>query len=421
MKPAVQIEGLSKRYVLGTQSPGGYRTLRETIMSKAAAWRSPRPAAGAAPKEFWALKDVCLDIRPGEVVGLIGRNGAGKSTLLKVLSRITEPTSGRAVVRGRMGSLLEVGTGFHQELTGRENIYLNGSILGMTRREINRKFDEIVAFAEIDQFLDTPVKRYSSGMYVRLAFAVAAHLDLDTLLVDEVLAVGDAEFQKKCMAKMGKVAEGGRTIIFVSHNLGQIHRLCSRAIHLRRGQVVADGPVDDVIPAYLRDNQSQGGRWERPKNAPPPAKQVVLTRAEVIGASGAVTGSVPAGEPFRIVVEYDVLRATPNFDVWLFLRNHEGLPVLSTMDCDSAGWPDKVRPAGRYRSVCTVPRNLLSPTTYAVSFLAQIINQETLDAQHDALSFDVTEAGCIRTKRNDRRAGVVSPIFDWKIESIERG
>ena len=258
----------------------GYRTLQAIIDTARAPWSRLRRAACRAtasvasepPDAIWALKDVSLDIRPGEVVGLIGRNGAGKSTLLKVLSRITEPSAGRVEMRGRVGSLLEVGTGFHNELSGRENVYLNGSILGMSRKEIDRKFDEIVAFAEIDRFLDTPVKRYSSGMYVRLAFAVAAQLDLEILLVDEVLAVGDLDFQKKCLQKMGSIAEGGRTVIFVSHNLGLIHRLCGRAVLLRQGQVECDGPSNEVIQSYLNDNLSHEGQWERPANLSPGKK-----------------------------------------------------------------------------------------------------------------------------------------------------
>jgi lipopolysaccharide transport system ATP-binding protein len=425
MKPAIQVERLSKQYRLGSGGPAGYRTLRESIMagvraplsrlrrSRAARSRESTPAED----EFWALKDVSFEIETGEVVGLIGRNGAGKSTALKVLSRIVEPTSGRAVIRGRVGSLLEVGTGFHNELTGRENIYLNGSILGMTRREITRKFDEIVAFAEMDRFLDTPVKRYSSGMYVRLAFAVAAHLDLDILLVDEVLAVGDLDFQKKCMAKMGTIARGGRTVIFVSHNLGLIHRLCDRAVLLRLGQVHSDGPAADVIQTYLRDNQSHAGRWERPADHPA-TREVILCRAEIIGPDGNIGGVVDCEDAFRIAIEYEVTRPTPNFEIGLALRNPEGITVLVSLDSDTAEWLDRTRPPGRYRSVCTVPSHLLAPATYTLTFAAHVINQQTFDTQHDALTFEVTEAGCIRTKRNDRRAGVITPVFDWKISKV---
>lgn len=418
MKPAIQVEGLSKVYRLGSHRGAGYRTLREAIVS---GLRFPRHRA-AAPTDvdsFWALKDVSFDIQPGEVVGLIGRNGAGKSTALKVLSRITEPTAGRVVIRGRVGSLLEVGTGFHNELTGRENIYLNGSILGMSRREIARKFDEIVAFAEMEQFLDTPVKRYSSGMYVRLAFAVAAHLDLETLLVDEVLAVGDLDFQKKCMARMGTIAEGGRTVVFVSHNLGLIHRLCGRVILLRHGRVHRDGPAADVIQDYLRDNVSHNGTWDRQAD-PPGAKEVVLRRAEVLGPAGLATGLVKCDDGFRVAIEYDVARPTPNFEVGLSLRNSEGVTVVVSLDSDTGDWPDRIRPAGRYRSICTVPAHLLAPGTYFLTFAAHVINQQTYDFQHDAVAFEVAETGCIRAKRNDRRAGVVTPVFDWTIEKADQ-
>jgi homopolymeric O-antigen transport system ATP-binding protein len=256
MKPAIRVENLSKQYRIGTKSRGAYHNLTESIVDGASAvWcgLTGRARGGDGADEFWALKDVSFEVQPGEVVGIIGRNGAGKSTLLKILSRIAEPTSGRAVVRGRMGSLLEVGTGFHPELTGRENIYLNGSIMGMSRPEIDRKFDEIVAFSEIEQFLDTPVKRYSSGMYVRLAFAVAAHLDLEILLVDEVLAVGDIAFQKKCLGKMQEVAGNGRTVLFVSHNIGLINSLCDMAVYLSGGKVKAMGLARSIVTEYLAE------------------------------------------------------------------------------------------------------------------------------------------------------------------------
>ena len=248
MDTAIAVDKVSKRYEIGVERAKRYRTLRESItdgfVSQWKRFRAPaQPLVSASPASgiYWALKDVSFEIQPGEVVGIIGRNGAGKSTLLKILSRITEPTSGRAAIRGRIGSLLEVGTGFHPELTGRENIYLNGSILGMSRREIDRKFDEIVAFAEVEQFLDTPVKRYSSGMYVRLAFAVAAHLEPEILLVDEVLAVGDAQFQKKCLGKMDDIAKGGRTVLFVSHQMSAVQRLCKQCLLLEKGRLKSFG------------------------------------------------------------------------------------------------------------------------------------------------------------------------------------
>src|SRR5437763_16103246 len=250
MPPAIRVSNLSKLYHLGVRSPGGYRTLRESLM---AAVTAPfRRREDAARNDLWALKDVSFEVNRGEVVGIIGRNGAGKSTLLKILSRITEPTEGEVEIAGRVGSLLEVGTGFHPELTGRENVYLNGAILGMKRSEIDRRFDEIVAFSEIERFLETPVKHYSSGMYTRLAFAVAAHLNPEILIVDEVLAVGDAAFQKKCLGKMGDVAGQGRTVLFVSHNMQAVRQLCSRAMWLHAGSVAADGPAAEVTEKYLQ-------------------------------------------------------------------------------------------------------------------------------------------------------------------------
>ncbi len=269
----IRAEGLGKKYVIGHAAEReGYVALRDVLARGARnLWRKTAgmargraPVAGDRHEEFWALKDVSFEIRRGEVTGIIGRNGAGKSTLLKILSRITEPTEGQVTITGRVASLLEVGTGFHPELTGRENIYLNGAILGMTRAEIRRKFDEIVAFAEIEKFLDTPVKRYSSGMYVRLAFAVAAHLEPEILVVDEVLAVGDAEFQRKCLGKMSEVAGGGRTVLFVSHNMQAVTALCRRAIILRRSAKTFDGGVHEAIRNYLATERHTGGQhWKR--------------------------------------------------------------------------------------------------------------------------------------------------------------
>jgi lipopolysaccharide transport system ATP-binding protein len=423
MPPAIRVENISKKFRLGARRIGGYRTLRETIVDAARAplskfrrrVRTPgeRPTAEDA-NSLSALRDVSLEVQPGEVVGLIGRNGAGKSTLLKILSRITEPTAGRVELRGRVGSLLEVGTGFHNELTGRENIYLNGGILGMGRREVARKFDEIIAFAEMERFLDTPVKHYSSGMYVRLAFAVAAHLDLEILLVDEVLAVGDLEFQKKCLQRMGSISEGGRTVIFVSHNLGIIHRLCDRVVLLRQGQVHCDGPTADVIQAYLNENLSREGHWERPRDLNS-GRDVCLRRVQVLGNDGRVTGVVNCEDEFRIAIDYEVLQTSPNFEVALGIRNSEGVNIVVSLDSDTGKWPDRIRPTGTYRSVCRIPAHLLAPGTYFLTFSAHIINQQTYEIQHDALAFEVSDTGCIRAKRNDRRGGVIMPIFDWEI------
>src|SRR5437870_8496484 len=278
MSPVIAVENLSKKYIISHQKRERYRymALRDVLANGAKRFTDKLIHPFAAPKndptheEFWALKDINFDIMQGDRVGIIGRNGAGKTTLLKILSRITEPTSGKVSIKGRVASLLEVGTGFHPELTGRENIFLNGAILGMSKMEIKKKFDEIVAFAEVEKFLDTPVKRYSSGMYVRLAFAVAAHMEPEILIMDEVLAVGDAQFQKKCLGKMGEVAGGGRTVLFVSHNLAAIAELCERALMLAGGDLIADGSVAPVVARYLKEAQgsSEAKHCTDPQTAP---------------------------------------------------------------------------------------------------------------------------------------------------------
>ena len=300
---AVRVEGLGKEYRLGAQ-PERYSTLRDRLNKLPSALFKALRGRGERSEQnppFWALKDVSFEVRPGEVVGIIGRNGAGKSTLLKILSRITEPTEGEVDIKGRVGSLLEVGTGFHPELTGRENVYLNGAILGMRRAEIARKFDDIVGFAEVEKFIDTPVKHYSSGMYMRLAFAVAAHLEPEILVVDEVLAVGDAEFQKKCLGKMSDVAKGGRTVIFVSHNMGAVQTLCTRAVLLRAGQMVQDGPVGRVLTAYLADKSAELAR--RGKSSQPLDDGLTLERFVVTPAEP--TCDDPISIEFEITSELD--------------------------------------------------------------------------------------------------------------------
>jgi lipopolysaccharide transport system ATP-binding protein len=425
MKPAIRVHNLSKRYRLGARHSGGYRTLRESLTDacaapfrrlRQAATGGPRGEAAPAAPDLWALKDVSFEVRPGAALGIIGRNGAGKSTLLKVLSRIVEPTAGRVELRGRLGSLLEVGTGFHPELTGRENIFLNGAILGMTRREIVRQFDAIVAFAEMDRFLDTPVKRYSSGMYVRLAFAVAAHLDLEILLVDEVLAVGDVDFQKKCLQQIGSIAGGGRTVLFVSHNLGLVHRLCDQTLLLRQGQIQQVGPTAEVIQTYLSEGLRHEGSWVRAATELP-EREVWLVGARILGQYGQPTGLVNCEDPFHIAIDYEVGKPLPNFEVGIQLRNAQGVTVVTSLDSDTASWPGRTRPPGRYRSTCAVPAHLLAPGTYFLSFAAHIINQVTFELQHEALAFEIAETGCIRTKRNDRREGVIMPVLDWQIEA----
>ncbi len=335
----IQVENVGKRYVLGTGGdPARYQTMRESLMSglrAPARWLrrslngAHAAAASPADNEFWALHDVSFKVQRGDVVGIIGRNGAGKSTLLKVLSRITEPTRGRVAIRGRVASLLEVGTGFHPELTGRENIYLNGAILGMTRVEIKAKFDEIVAFSEVERFLDTPVKRYSSGMYVRLAFAVAAHLEPEILIVDEVLAVGDANFQKKCLSKMQDVGQGGRTVLFVSHSMPAITRLCTRAILLNEGRVLSDGPTAQVVSAYLGSGLNGAATREWPDPAKAPGNHVARLRAvRVLTGDSALTDAVDIRLEIRIILDFDVLQGGPRTDTkFSFFQRGGGVRV----------------------------------------------------------------------------------------------
>lgn len=304
MSKAIEIENLSKKFQLGAIGTQNLRHWLQGLMSK-----DPR-----SREEFWALQDISFDVKPGEVIGLIGRNGAGKSTLLKIISRISEPSSGKITLNGRVSSLLEVGTGFHPELTGRENIFLNGSILGMTRKEIKSKFDEIVDFSGVEKFIDTPVKRYSSGMYVRLAFSVAAHLEPEILLVDEVLAVGDHEFQKKCLGKMGDISTSGRTIIFVSHNMGAVAELCSRAILFEQGKLMADGTVDETIAAYIQGaGTSDGQPFE-----PTPNDEAWFTELSLSRGSDFVQ-TLDLNHEFTLTIAFEVLKPTDDLDVAVIL------------------------------------------------------------------------------------------------------
>jgi lipopolysaccharide transport system ATP-binding protein len=339
-KPIISVENLSKRYLVGHQSAQRerYTALRDVIAREARNFarktvdlvRGKQIVQGDEIEEFWALKNVSFEVRQGEVVGIIGRNGAGKSTLLKVLSRITEPTEGRILLRGRVASLLEVGTGFHPELTGRENIFLNGAILGMTRSEIRRKFDEIVAFAEVERFLDTPVKRYSSGMYVRLAFAVAAHLEPEILVVDEVLAVGDVEFQKKCLGKISEVADGGRTVLFVSHNLSAISRLCPRSILLMSGTIVDDAKTSEVVDTYLRRRRST----ERDASVSSTKVQEGLLLERMCLAVSPIRSGGPA--EFKIVFRADVEGQIRECAVLIYSANGVRVAIIDIREFGAA-------------------------------------------------------------------------------------
>jgi homopolymeric O-antigen transport system ATP-binding protein len=378
---AISAHRLGKQYELGLMRYG-YHTLREGIVRTFRRPNAPRPDAHV----LWALRDVSVDVRQGEVVGIIGHNGAGKSTFLKILSRITEPTEGYVDLRGRVGSLLEVGTGFHPELTGRENVYLNGSIIGMSRAEIRRRFDEIVAFAEIDRFLDTPVKRYSSGMSVRLAFAVAAHLEPEILLVDEVLAVGDAAFQRKSLGKMGEVANEGRTVLFVSHNLAIIRALCPRAVLLDHGGVVADGPVGGVLGTYLRalERSASTDLVERTDRNPRGWQQTKVAAVEVHTPEVGEAGIAISGAPATITVR--LTEGLPGIECRLTLVNSLAQPIATLSSEEVA--PGDVRESSGRTIECCIDSLSLVPGRYRIDVLIRA-QREIQDGLEAAAFFDV--------------------------------
>jgi len=418
---AIRLEAVGKQYRIGRVRPGYYslrETLADSVMRPVRALRERRnghQAVDAGEDVIWALRDVSFDVRQGEVIGLIGRNGGGKSTLLKILARITAPTTGRAGVRGRVGSLLEVGTGFHPDLSGRDNVFLAGAVLGMRRAEIARKFDQIVEFAGVEQFIETPVKRYSSGMYLRLAFAVAAHLEPEILLVDEVLAVGDAEFQRRCLGKLQSVGNLGRTVLFVSHNMAAVLRLCPRAVYLDHGRVVADGPAADVVGAYLDAGLEVGGerRWPEPRKAP--GDDVVRLRAvRVVGPDGQPTTSVDIQQPFTIEIEYWNLKDREPLVATAVIRDAHGQDLFSSRDNLEPQWGNRPRPAGLYRSVCTIPGNFLNSGRITVD---AAVSHRDLTVWHvweqSAIAFDVVDTGGVRGDYQGPWAGAIRPYLHW--------
>jgi lipopolysaccharide transport system ATP-binding protein len=421
MNRIISVKGVGKQYEIGGPS-AAYSTFRETVVDLA---RKPfRAFRGKANPKVWAIKDLSFDVGPGELVGIIGRNGAGKSTLLKVLSRVTEPTLGRIELYGRVGSLLEVGTGFHPELTGRENVFLNGSILGMNRYEIASKFDEIVAFGEIGQFIDTPVKRYSSGMYVRLAFAVAAHLEPEILIIDEVLAVGDAQFQKKCLDKMRDVSQQGRTVLFVSHNMHAVTRLCERAILLENGQMIADGVVHQVVSKYLQSGLGTTAVREWLDHEKAPGNEITKLRSvRVRTEDGRVSDAIDIRRPVAIEMEFDVITAghvlVPNFHFY----NDEGACAFVASDHDPA-WRRKPRPAGHYCSTAWIPGNLLAEGTMIVGAAVSTMDPvQTHFFEQDAVAFQVIDSMDGDSARGDYGGpvpGVVRPLLRWTTELVER-
>jgi len=425
---AIRAENLSKQYTIGHAN-----SRHDTIGEVVAAFgnrlsaklrrlipdtRHLTPVPGTrhltpglpSTETFLALNDVSFDVRRGEVMGIIGRNGAGKSTLLKILSRITEPTSGRAELNGRVGSLLEVGTGFHGDLTGRENIFLSGAILGMRREEIRRKFDDIVAFAEVERFIDTPVKFYSSGMYVRLAFAVAAHLEPEILIVDEVLAVGDIEFQKKCLGKMGDVAKQARTVVFVSHNMGAISKLCSRAIWLERGQVVAEGMTPEVVARYQAQFFMGKNVWQRPHDnlARGP---VAFLKVAMTNQTGQAAELFSGNEEIVVEVEYEV-REPVSTHIGIGINTSEGVLLFYSTDCDQAEVRCRARPVGVHQATCTIPGGLMAPGSYSVFISAQWPHRQVYETLESTVTFEVSKDGTLAAIEG--RGGLIMPKLRWE-------
>lgn len=420
----VHAEKLSKRYRLGQFI--GYKTLRESLSNIATApLRRFRPAGTAEPEGqgkdsgyIWALKDVSFEVKQGEAIGIIGRNGAGKTTLLKILTRITTPTEGFAEIRGRVGSLLEVGTGFHPELTGEENIYLYGSILGMKRAEVARKFDEIVSFAGVEKFIDTPLKRYSSGMQVRLAFAVAAHLEPEILLVDEVLAVGDAVFQKKCLGKMGDVTIGGRTVLFVSHNMVAVLGLCQRAILLDGGRIVDDGPTQSVVEKYLSAGLDQEAEVCWTPETAPGGELAKLRCVRVRNHRGEVSAYHQISNPVTLELEFWVLKEGQRIDPVFHVFNGLGVCVFITTTIGDANWGSATHKKGLYRAQCTIPGNLMNNGQYRISAFLMQGYKYSLALKREAVSFEMFDDGSTRGDFTGNWSGIIRPAIPWSVERM---
>ncbi len=417
---AIHCEGIGKRYRIGQQV--GYKTLRDTLTETIRApllWLTPRSGAqGRSEKrELWALKDLSLTVQHGEVLGVIGRNGSGKSTLLKVLSRITKPTEGRAEIRGRVGTLLEVGAGFHPELTGRENIFLNGAILGMKRQEIRRKFDEIVEFSDCGRLLDTPMKHYSSGMYVRLAFAVAAHLETEILFVDEVLAVGDAAFQKKCLGKIGDVAREGRTVLFVSHNMLAVDSLCTRAVCLHEGRVVLEGQPGLVTSRYLQKWLPTLAEvvYENPETAPG-NEWIRLHRTCVRPQNGQSQDQLSVRTPLVVEFEYWKFAANTRMDLSAEVFNEHGVNVFT-----AAYMAEAPTPAGLLRSSFYIPADLMNNGMYRIRLLVFLggVGTTVIADWEDVVAFEIHDAiSELRGAYHDYWPGAVRPLLEWKTELV---
>jgi len=427
MKTVIRAEGLSKKYIIGHHFKSVHDTLRDAI---SAGLRSLISGSGGhnprlTREEFWALEDINFEVKEGDRVGIIGKNGAGKSTLLKILSRITEPTKGRALIKGRVASLLEVGTGFHPELTGRENIYLNGSIMGMSKAEINSKYDEIISFAGVEKFLDTPIKRYSSGMKVRLAFAVAAHLEPEILLVDEVLAVGDYVFQKKSLGKMEDISKQGRTIIFVSHNMPAITSLCTRAMLLEKGGIVKEGDAVSVVGHYYSEEGNSSASVDFTSDEEKPGDDVVrLLRVTVEDQDGKVTNELGIDQPFYVTMEYELFRAGHPLGVSVSFHTEDGTFAFWSSDMIGEGVNDKRKTPGLYRSRLNVPGSLLNGGLYFLSIA--IVNPEALRGNKHCVEKNLLRIHVVdpiyevrtRGRYVGPYPGAVRPLLEWDVSRL---
>jgi len=413
---AISVQRLGKKYRIHHQKRERYKALRDVIPRKLAELVRGDRRPFESSEDFWALRDVSFDIKRGEVIGIIGRNGAGKSTLLKILSQITDPSEGRVELVGRVASLLEVGTGFHPELTGHENIFLNGAMLGMTRAEIRRKFDEIVAFAEVEKFLDTPVKHFSSGMYVRLGFAVAAHLETENLIVDEVLAVGDAEFQKRCLGKMSEVAQGGRTVLFVSHSMSAIRRLTQRCILLDRGQVRADAPVQEAIELYLKEATDgvTGGSFDRQTRQPDGKPFHVYRVTTRISPDEEPVAHFDCDKPISICVDYTATRPISGLYGYMMLQRADGTIVYEGDSRDGPHNPLDQVSQGSGTIVIELPARVLGAGSYQLYMrFASGSNwtEREVDTPGIVGQFQLEDT---TTGRGNRRSGYLSMILNWK-------
>ncbi len=416
--PIIKIEGLSKRYPIRHEAPERYTALRDVLAAKARSLFGRNGARAAATTEdFWALQDVSFEVQRGDAIGIIGRNGAGKSTLLKILSRITEPTRGSIELDGRVASLLEVGTGFHRELTGRENIFLNGAILGMSRAEIRRQFDQIVAFAEVEKFLDTPVKRYSTGMYLRLAFAVAAHLDPEILVVDEVLAVGDAAFQRKCLGKMSEVARGGRTVLFVSHNMGAVNQFCPTSVWLDAGRVRDIGPTSRIVEAYLRNSAEERSGGQR-VFAEDSAKPGQVERLRLLTASGAVADTFECGQPIQVELMFRVRRPVIGMYCWADLTRTDGVLVWMSDSYDAKPNPLESLPVGLHRLTITIPAYTVGHGDYVLTlaFTGFQGTAEPVDNLPNVCALRLEDPSTIR---GNQRPGFLCAPAAWSAEAAQ--